>query len=249
MTSPPVDTGQYLCAGYFLSRLVEPVHPGCRAVTLGHDHSPRRFFPESWTLSWCREPPDHRVRDARPFGISEADLPRVHAWADEAFGEAFGAWDVIFRVEDARSIARTFLSGAEGLELWGLGVRRPVLEDLRKATEPPAQLPGHAPTGPSGLHQAAELGRPLAPGGTPLGHEPLIAEVGCTYNSPTSLHLDEAAVWSRLGVQPNEHGLIDSYDEAFAACRELASAAVAGPAHLSAWFPGLIVRYPLDPPL
>jgi len=88
----------------------------------------------------------------------------------------------------------------------------------------------------------------LAAGGTPLGHEPLIAEVGCSFNSPTSLHLEESAVWSRLGVQTNEHGLIDSYAEALAGCREFASATLGGPAPQSEWFPGLIVRYSLEWP-
>jgi hypothetical protein len=244
--APQLD--RYLSAGYFLSRLVDPVRPGHRAVTLGHDHSPRRFFPESWTLSWCGDPPERRICDARQLDIAEADLGRVHAWADAAFGKVFGAWDVIFRIEDARTIARMFLPGAQGLELWGLGVRRSVLEDLREGTEPPPQVPGYAPTGASGVHQIAELGLPLAPGGTLLGHEPLVAAVGCGFNSPVSLHLDEAAVWRRLGVRPNRHGLIDSYDEAFAGCLEFASAQVAGPAPQSRWFPGLIVRYPVESP-
>lgn len=247
MASAPPQLDRYLAAGYFLSRLVEPVRPGHRAITLGHDHSPRRFFPETWALSWCKEPPESRVHDAQLFGIAEADLGRVHAWADAAFGKQFGAWDVILRIEDARAMARRFLAGAQGLELWGLGVHRSVLEALRGGTEPPPQVPGYAPTGASGVHLATELGRPLAPGGTPLGHEPLIAEVGCSYNSPASLHLDEAAVWGRLGVQANEDGLIDSYEDALAGCREFASEEVAGPDPLSNWFPGLIVRYRIEP--
>jgi hypothetical protein len=248
MVTRTVGLDEYQSAGYFLSRLVEPVRLGQRVITLGHDHSPRRFFPESWALSWCKEQPEHRVRNARQFGIAETDLGRVHAWADAAFGKAFGAWDVIFHIEDARSMARSFLAGAQGLELWGLGVRRSVLEELREGTEPPPQVPGYAPTGSSGVHLTTVLGQPLAPGGTPLGHEPLIAEVGCSYNSPAALHLDEAAVWGRLGVRANEHGLIDSYDEALAGCREFASEEVAGPDPLSGWFPGLIVRYPLESP-
>lgn len=114
----PLD--QYLCGGYFLSRLVDPVRPGTRAITLGHDHTPRRFFPETWTLSRCKESPEHRIRSAQNFGIAGGELDRVHAWADAAFGKAFGAWDLIFRIEDARDIARTFLSGAKdlGTQVW-----------------------------------------------------------------------------------------------------------------------------------
>jgi hypothetical protein len=92
------------------------------------------------------------------------------------------------------------------------------------------------------------MGRSLAPGGTPLGHEALVADVGCSFNSPASLHLDEAAVWNRIGVQPNGLGLIDSYDEALAGCRAFATTRVEGPAPQSQWFPGLLVRYPLESP-
>jgi hypothetical protein len=248
MASTPVILDEYLSAGYFLSRQVEPQRQGDRAVTLGADHSPRRFFPESWTLSWCGDPSESRVRNAQLFGMTESDLDRVQAWADGAFGSVFGAWDVIFRIEDARAIARTFLSRAQGLELWGLGVHRSFLKELRDGTEPPAQVPGYAPSGASGVHLATEMGRSLAAGGTALGHEPLIAEVGCGFSSPASLHLDEAAVWSRLGVQLNEHGLVDSYAEALAGCREFATATLSGPAPQSDWFPGLIVRYSLESP-
>lgn len=245
MTSDSTQLGQYRAAGYFLSRLVDPLQPGQRTITLGHDHSPRRFFPESWALSWCNELPEHRLRSAQHFGIAEADLGRVHAWADAAFGKEFGTWDVIFRIDDARAMARSFLGGAQGLELWGLGVRHSILEDLRKGTTPPPPRPGFAPVGRSGVHLATELGFPLAPGGTALGHEPLIADAGCSFNSPASLHLDEASVWNRLGMRTNEHGLIDSYDEALAGCRVFASEEVAGPDPLSGWFPGLLVRYPI----
>jgi hypothetical protein len=246
MESSLVVPEDYVSAGYFLSVLVDPPAPGHRAVTLGSDHSPRRFFPESWTLSWCGESPETRASKAREFGIAESELPRIHAWADGAFGKTFGAWDVIFRIEDAREMARMFLSKASGLELWGLGIRRSSVDDVREGTTPPAQTPGYAPVGASGVHQVTELSRPLASGGTPLGHEPLIAEVGCSYNAPASLHIDEAAVWARLGVQPNDLGLIDSYEDALAGCGEFTRFSVAGPAHQSEWFPGLIVKYPVE---
>lgn len=51
---------------------------------MGHDHSLRRSFPETWALSWCRETRDERLEDAAVFGIPDAERDGVIAWADSA---------------------------------------------------------------------------------------------------------------------------------------------------------------------
>ena len=79
------NLGDYAAAGYFLSRHAGAhgcTGPELRRVTMAHDHSQRRFFPESWALSWCGETREQRIEEAAVFGSgtrSEANnqRPRV----------------------------------------------------------------------------------------------------------------------------------------------------------------------------
>lgn len=239
----------YVASGYFLSR-----HAGVRdctgielrRVSLAHDHSQRRFFPESWTLSWCRELRERRIEEAAVFGIPAEDLEQVMAWADESFGSVFGAWNALFTLGDARAAARSFLRSAADLELWGVGLHRSLVSAFCQASAPPPQQPGHAPAGASAIHIATCMRpAPLAEGGTVLGHEILIADVGCSFNSPESLHIDKRERFREFGVVPNGHGLIDSLDEALACCRLIEPDPAQERTPSAGWLPWLIVRYPL----
>lgn len=241
--------GDYVSAGYFLSR-----HTGARdctgielrRVTLAADHSQREYFPNAWTLSWCHTNRQEQIDKAAAFGIAERELDSVIAWADRDFGSAFGAWSVLFSLEDARAAARSMLGNAADLELWGIGLHRDLLNAYCDASRPPAPKPGYAPTGASGTHRAACIRpAPLAEGGSILGHELLIEGLGCTFNSPESLHLDEQELFRAMRVVPNRHGLIDSVDEAQACGRHLDAHAAEIPYPITGWLPWLIVRYPL----
>ena len=98
--------------------------------------------------------------------------------------------------------------------------------------------------GASGIHVATCVRpAPIAEDGTLLGHEVLIADTGCSFNSPESLHVDERKCLDEVGVVLNEHELIESFDDALVCCRmiEPPSAEARGPA----WLPWLIVRYRL----
>jgi hypothetical protein len=243
------DIRQYVSAGYFLSRWTgehDCTGVELRRITLAHDHSQRRFFPESWTLSWCRETREERIDASAVFGIAEADLDGVIAWADENFGLAFGAWDVFFTLADAQAAASAFLRNAANVELWGVGLHRSLVSGFCKTSEPPPQVPGFAPTGASGLHIATCVRpAPLAEGGSVLGHEILIPEFGASFNSPESRHLDEVEAFRAAGVVRNAVGLIDSFDDALACCRHLEKHASDTQYEISGWLPWLIVRYSL----
>jgi hypothetical protein len=239
----------YIAAGYFLSR-----HTGAldctgielRRTTLASDHAQREFFPDAWAISWCSEDRSKRVERAEVFGIAEHDLDRIIAWADRGFGESFGAWSVFFSLDEARAAARSMLGGAAGLELWGVGLHRDLVSAYCDATKPPPATPGFAPVGASGVHTATCVHtRPLAEGGTALGHELLIEDFGCAFNSPESRHLDEKALYGAAGVEPNAHGLIDDYEDALSCCRHLDARAAETPHRITGWRPWLIVQYPL----
>jgi hypothetical protein len=241
----PTHLPDYVASGYFLSRyagLHDCTGIELRRVTLAHDHSQRRFFPQTWALSWTSDPHDERLAEAAVFGITEKDLQRVTAWADHGFDSIFGAWDAFFTLDGARDAAHSFLRNASDLELWGVGLHRSLLNAFCGASAPPPQQPGYAPVGASAIHVAACVRpAPLADGGTILGYEILIPEAGSSFNSPESLHLDERALFRRAGVVQNEHGLVDSFDEALACCKLIER----DTPHETGWLPWLIVRYEL----
>jgi hypothetical protein len=153
-----VHLPDYVASGYFLSRhtgLHDCTGIELRRVTLAHDHTQRLFFPQTWALSWCSETPEDRLAEASVFRITEKELERVMAWADDAFDTAFGAWDAFFTLDTARDAARSLLRHA------------------------------------------------------------------------------------------HEHGLVDSFDEALAACKLIERDPVREHALGTGWLPWLLVRYPL----
>lgn len=240
----------YVAAGYFLSR-----HTGARDCTgielrretLAADHSQRVFFPGAWALSWSHAGREEQVQKAAVFGIPESELDGVIAWADQSFDTVFGAWNVFFTLAEARAAARDKLGRAADLELWGAGLHRNLVSAYCEASKPPAPQPGTAPIGASGVYEAAcTRSAPLAEGGVALGHEILIDDVGCAFNSPESLHLEERDFFRALGVVPNCLGLIDSFDDALACARQLDSQSASTPQQITGWRPWLIVRYPLQ---
>ena len=243
-----IDIGEFIAGGYFLSRHVGPdwTRTPMRRVTLAHNHTPRRFFPDSWTLSWTSGDGEDRIAAAAEWGIDAGDLDDVTAWADGAFNVAFGAWYVFFTLDTARAAAHTWLARAPDVELWGVGLRRDLVPGYCAATAPPLPVPGYAPMGSSGTHFATcSRGAPLAAGGSPLGFEVLLEDVGSTFQSPQSLHRDEQEIFRAVGVTPNGHGLLTTYADALAICRHL-PAEGASFAHRSAWLPWLLVAYQLN---
>lgn len=238
----------YVASGYFISRWTRTrdcTGTELRRVTLAGDHSQRSFFPEPWTLSWTSEAREDRIAKAAVFGIPEAQLEGVMTWADGSFGSLFGTWSVFFTLEAAQAAARLMLPNASDLDLWGVGLHRTLLPSYCEASKPPASPPGYAPIGASGTHIAACVRpSPLAEGGEVLGHEILIDDAGSCFNSPESRHLDEQAMLRAVGVAPNKDGLIDSFDDALACCRELSAHADETQHRITGWLPWLIVRYP-----
>lgn len=236
----------YVSGGYLLSRWtggVDCTGTTLRRTTVANDHRQRAFFPDSWAIDWCGDDRESRVAAAAAFKIDEPGLADVIAQLTPDFDVVFGAWGTCFTLETARAYAGRHLSRSEGVELRGLGLHDSLVERFLDRTGPPPQLPGFAPVGASGTHEAVKRRQRLAPGAAPLGHELLVHE-HCCFNSPESLHGSEAELLTRAGVQANEHGLIDDLADALR-CREALAAAPLANAPGAEWLPWLIVRYPL----
>lgn len=239
-----IDLSQYVAAGYLLSRLgteVDCTGVRLRPTSLAADHGQRCFFPDAWALSWTQVERAERLREAAMFGVGEDALDALVAEVDRRFEREFGAWSTWYRLEDARAFASRWLSGAPELRLWGVGLHRGLVETWRE-TFVELRQPGSAPVGASGVRTSIEgRGERLAPGGVPLGHELLVEDLGCCFNSPESLHFDELALLEACGVHPNAHGLLDEFDEAVRCCRHLEASEPESPRFL----PWLVVEYPL----
>ncbi|MFL5322225.1 MAG: hypothetical protein ACJ790_21390 [Myxococcaceae bacterium] len=237
----------YVASGYFVSRWTgtrDCTGVELRRVTLAGDHSQRSFFPDAWALSWCAETRENRIAKAALFGIADHQLDGVMSWADADFGKEFGAWSVFFTLKAAKDAARLVLPNAPDLDVWGVGLHPTLVHSYCEASKPPPSPPGYAPEGASGAHIAACVrSSPLADGGEVLGHEILIDDAGSCFNSPQSRHLDEQAVFRAVGVVPNSYGLIDSFSDALACCRELDAHAGETQHAIRGWMPWLIVRY------
>ena len=244
----PLDLNDYVAAGYFLSKHVGP--QDCtgielRRVTMSGEHSSRKFFPESWALSWCSATEREIDAALAAFGIPEDDLERVMDWADDNFDKTFGAFNVFFGLVEARFAANSVINHATGLDLWGLGLHRSYLKDYCEASGPPPTEPGFAPTGATGIHlMTCRRTQALAHGGEILGFEVLLDRYGLV--SPESRHHDEQELFRALDITPNAHGLIDSFDQALRLCTYLDSHIAKEPNQILGWMPWLIVRYPLD---
>lgn len=242
------DTGGYIAAGYFLSRV--GAAPDCtgtelRPISLARDHSVRRFFPDAWALSWCNTSPEERREHAAVFGIPEEELPALMKWADAAMDREFGVWNTVFTLESARAVGRRWLSRVPDVELWGLGLKSELVAEYCRLTQPPPQEPGFAPVGAGGTYEAVCLrGQALARGGVVLGHEILKEDWGNSFNSPESLHLDEQELFEGSGVVLNQAGLIDSFELALECSRKLDATWEKEPSERTGWLPWLLVQYP-----
>jgi hypothetical protein len=242
-----VSTSRYVAGGYFLSCPREPADPAARlarAVTLGEDHSPRCFYPDSEFLHWTSQAPGALEELAATFHLDADGLAAACDWADEHFNLDFGAWTVIHELETARTLASGFLSGCPSLELWGIGLEDSLAERFVEQTRPPPAKPGFSPIGAGGVHRMVAQRLPLDEAGEELGHEVLCCLHGTSMQSLQSLHLDETALLAEVGVRPNRHGLIDELADA----ARVAAAAPLPPAppgrSPASWLPWLLVRYP-----
>lgn len=246
-----MELTDYISAGYFLSRYTgerDCTGIRLRRITMAREHSQRRFFPHTWAIPWCGDDRSERIERAADFGVPEADLDAVLAWADASFGTKFGAWSVFFSLGHARAAAAAMLGNVRDLDLWGVGLHRDLARSFCDATRPPPPEPGFAPMGASGVHIAVcQRPAPLADGGVPLGYEVLIEDLGCEFNSPESRHLDEVGASRAAGIAVNADGLFESLEDALSCCRQLPGVGEdAPPYRCSGWLPWLLVRYPLD---
>jgi hypothetical protein len=234
-----INLADYTAAGYYLSRRIATDE--CAGIDLGRvslasDRRERAFFPDSWCLSWVRKDREERIARAAAFGFGADQIDSLMQWANRSFGSTFGFWRVFFSIDDARSVGQSALGGDSGVELWGAGLHRSLVDGYCRA---PGQISA------SGVRTAIYAGKKLAEGGSILGYDLLFEELGSSFSSPETRGLDEVAMFRSTGVAPNEDGLIDSLPDARKCCRYLDERAAPNRQPVKGWQPWLLVRYPM----
>ena len=234
----------YLCAGYYVTRRSD------RGAYISPELMPERvlsasgcicdFFPDTWAIAWTSVPDEERTRKAAGFGISPADLNAVTKWATDSFSKEFGWPDAFYTLEAAQAARARFLPGKPDILIFGLGLHESDAEEFLKAAEPPAQQPGFAPMGRSGILECVSGGANIREGGEFLGFELLAADHGMLSCSWLCNGLEKECA-AQLGIRPNRSGLVESYADA-RRCAELIARPETG-AEPGLWLPWRVTMY------
>ncbi len=132
-----------------------------------------------------------------------------------------------------------FFAGRTDMQLIGLGLSPESVEAFATAATPPPPEPGYAPIGEGGCLQVAKQHRPV-PEGRLLGYELLCVDHGLITDSWLCNGL-EVYFSERLGIRPNEHGLLGALDGARRCCEAIEKKEVGAEPGL--WLPWGLVGY------
>lgn len=230
----------YLLGGYVLTHTFERPDPMSAALLpdrlLSISECLSDFAPGIWALDWTKTKESDRIRIASDFGLSGLEAEGFFAFATEQFGWSWGWPHVIYRLHEARAIAKRLRTGRVELHLLGIGLPA----DLAPAFLEHA-APSDAQEGPTGFYTSIKAGAELDPDGTPLGWEILCSDFGGFHSwLCNGLEKDVASV---LEIVPNAHGFITDERQARIAAEYCGRPEVAAEPGL--WQPWLIVDYPL----
>lgn len=239
-----VDMGSFVTGGYFITKTID------RPLFTDADLLPPRmvsatsclatFVPDDWAISWVSVPEEERLEYSQTFGLSAERMSELVDWVTGRFDVELGWPNVCFSLDTVRDLARTFLEPDPERVIMGLGLHTSLVGRFVEVAKPPPAPPGYSPMGPDGLYTSVTRRQAMAPGGQPLGFEPLTYE-RCLSCSWLCNGLERDA-WRELGIRPNGHGFIETWEEALA-CVEYISRDDVG-AEPGLWLPWLVVRYP-----
>lgn len=171
----------YLSAGYYVTRPAERaayMSPQLPDKVLSASGCICDCFPNSWAIAWASVPDEERLEKAAAFGLSASRLPVIVDWATGSFSKDFGWPNSFYSLEAARAARAALLPADRNIVVIGLGLHEADAKEFLKAAEPPAQQPGFAPVGESGIFECVSGGTIIAGGGDFLGFELLASYLG-----------------------------------------------------------------------
>lgn len=238
-----VELNDFFAAGFFLTKPVtrpdycdSKLLPGT-LVSLSSCIC--KFFPSSWTIDWCSETEDKRKEKAAYFGIPEDRLGATIQNITQLFDSEFGWENVIYSRNSAKKLLDTHLSADGSIWLLGAALHKSDIDSYMNKARPPEQQPGYAPVGAHGTYEMLQRRVSLDPPLQVMGFEPIVYEhsLSCSWlcnGLETECH-------NKLGITPNNFGLIGNYNEA-KQCTDYISSDEVG-AEPGLWLPWLVVRY------
>lgn len=242
--SVEMENCDYIAAGFYLARLANrPEYVSAQLLPellLSASCDICDVFPNTWAIEWTSEDEKERLESAEKFSISSTALSKVTEWATQSFSKEFAWPNVFYSIEGARKAKAMFLSHLDDVALFGLGLHKSNVEQFLSVAKPRPQQPGFAPEGATGVFEIVSIGEILPDGGTSLGYELLVVKYGLLTCSWLCNGLEKTFAKS-LGVIPNAHGFISTFEEA-SRCVTYVSDGHVG-AEPGLWLPWLIMKY------
>lgn len=237
----------HIAGGYFLVKSVE------RHEWFDPDLLPERILSLSgcictsfevdwaWGEQWRHEP--------IAFGVPEDKLDALtDRWNNTKLHDDFDVPNVFYRLSTARSIAADFLPDKNHLHLIGIALHKHMVEGFLTVCRQPIYDPvqqRHEEI-ESAVNIMLRRGEALQRPEHVLGYEILSCSMGSIGHSWLCSGLDRE-MHQLFGIRPNQHGLIDSPDEAMQVYNWIAEDEQRGHrAEPEPYYPWLLVDYALD---
>jgi hypothetical protein len=168
--------------------------------------------PDTWCIDWASDEGQAREQAAAEFHLDEVARKSLGAWVTARFGTTVFWPRVVLDLATARELVSRFLSHVPDIRILEMALDRESLAKLAAVAEPPPPEPGYAPMGRQGVYEVLLKGRAPTAGGVTLGFEPMSFDI-CFEHSWRCNAL-EIEIDRELGIRPNEHGLIGTWEQA-----------------------------------
>ena len=237
-----VQLSDFLSAGFLVTREVErPPYLSADllpSVLVSASSCIAAFAPDTWCIEWTQDTPERRTEDAEAFGLNSGMMRELTAWVTPQFDKTIHWPNVISNLDTANELVERFLVALGDVRVLELALHVTMVNDFCREAEPPPQKPGFAPNGRQGVHEMLLKGN--APrSGTILGFEPLVFDysLSCSWLCNGL----ETVTKEALRIEPNEYGLLASFEDA-GRCTDHISRDDVG-AEPGLWLPWLLVDH------
>lgn len=201
---------KYVCAGYYLSKVLEA---RCRSVSI---HSPiitistclADTLPGPWAFTWIKMNEEERNRAAERCGLASRLRDFMEWTTQRATGGTIRYPNVLSSIELAHELLDHFRIDTKNWRLLGLGLKGALVERFIEEYKP--RRKGEWT---NGIFDLLTLRRALDPRGQLLGYDVLGVEAAGTVHSWLCNSVEEL-VAEKFSICPDSTGLLKTYSDA-----------------------------------